>query len=79
MAGQGEVKITATMSGRITFASQQNSVPLIRDLSVTNDTSGDLNDLTLKFSASLEFVTGHSWHLDRILAGTTTRNIIPSR
>ena len=72
MVDQVAVKISATVSGRITFASQQNSVPLIRDLSVTNDTSADLNDLILEYSASPEFVTGHSWHLDRLRAGTTT-------
>jgi len=66
-----KVVITSVVSGSITFASQQNAVPLIREISLFNDTEESLDNLNLEFSASPAFVTTKTWHIDRIAPKST--------
>lgn len=66
-----QITIAATLSGSITLASQQNAVPVIRDLSVANDTLQTLENLKLEFFAKPDFVAKKTWHIDRIAPEST--------
>ena len=44
---QRQVRLQVQHVGKINYAFQQNDVPLIRELSITNDSSGELRDLIL--------------------------------
>jgi hypothetical protein len=66
-----QITIAATLSGSITLASQQNAVPVIRDLSVVNDTLQTLENLKLEFFAKPDFVAKKTWHIDRIAPEST--------
>ena len=67
----GIVEIEATVSRRVTFASQQNDVPLIRWLRVHNRGSSDLESLELSLSCFPAFVETRAWRIDRLAAGSS--------
>ena len=56
MDSEAAVSVTATLSRRITFASHQNSVPLIRDLVLHNASEHDFEDLALELTSDREEV-----------------------
>ncbi len=60
------IQIRATVAKKITFASHQNSVPLIRELSLHNVSESDYENLTLKFSSDPIFFTPRNWTIDRL-------------
>lgn len=62
----GGIQIHATVAKKITFASHQNSVPLIRDLSLHNASESDYEPLTLEFSSDPIFFTPRIWTIDRL-------------
>lgn len=68
-----EIKIEASVSAKTGFASHQNSVPLLRDLSVTNSGEADFTDLLLELSADLPFLEPKTWRLDRLGPGDSLR------
>ena len=64
-----EITIDATISREVSFAGHQNSVPLIRDLTIKNGSGKDLNDLTLRMTTSPDFVSPKDWKISTISAG----------
>ena len=66
------ISIESTIAPQINFACHQNSVPLVRDLSITNNSESDLADLQLILEASPGFVANKTWNIDRIPSGSTT-------
>lgn len=63
-------EIKVALADQINFACHQNAVPLVRDLVVANETAQDLCDLTLELTASPGFVSGKTWSIDNLRAGT---------
>lgn len=61
--------IRADVARRITFASHQNDVAVILDLSVSNGTETVVEDLVLEVTADPPFLGGRRWRIDRIPAG----------
>lgn len=63
------IKIEAMIARKIGFASHQNSVPLVRELSIWNQEETNLENLVLTLSTDPGFVENRTWHLDRLHAG----------
>ena len=68
MEPDAAVSVAATLSRRITFASHQNSVPVIRDLTLHNASEHNLEDLTLELASDPTFVAPRTWSIDRLRA-----------
>jgi very-short-patch-repair endonuclease len=67
------VHIRATIAEKITFASQQNDVPVLSDIVIANPTSETYEDLVLELSCEPALVAGKAWKIDRLLPGTELR------
>jgi very-short-patch-repair endonuclease len=63
------IEIEALIARKIGFASHQNAVPLIRELSVWNKHDTDIEHLTLTLSTDPDFVESRTWQIDRLNAG----------
>ncbi|HYW77375.1 MAG TPA: DUF3320 domain-containing protein [Gammaproteobacteria bacterium] len=68
---EGQVRkiISATLASRVTFASQQNAVPLLRELGLHNPSEEPLAELRVEISSEPTFLVPKSWHVDRIGPG----------
>ena len=63
------IEIEALIARKIGFASHQNAVPLIRELSLWNKHDTDIEHLTLTLSTDPDFVESRTWQIDRLNAG----------
>jgi very-short-patch-repair endonuclease len=63
------IKIEALIARKIGFASHQNAVPLVRELSLWNEEDTHLDNLTLSLSTDPDFVESRTWHIDRLNPG----------
>jgi hypothetical protein len=68
---EGQVVLHFDAVKRVNFASAQNDIPVIRSLSVQNETEEDLTDVTIKLIASPDIIRPKSWVIDRIAPGET--------
>lgn len=66
-------EIDAAIAAKIGFATHQNAIPLIRELSVTAPSDVVLQPLTLSLSADPPFVQTKTWHFDAISGEETLR------
>ncbi|MFA5976600.1 MAG: DUF3320 domain-containing protein [Elusimicrobiota bacterium] len=71
------VGIEGIVASKIGFASHQNSVPILRELTISNDAEIDHDDLVVELTASLPFLEPKRWRIDRLLHGSSVR--IPDR
>lgn len=62
----------------INFAMQQNYVPIIRNIVVTNETENTLFHLDLKITFEPEFAKEYNYHIDEIKSGESVE-IVPVR
>ncbi len=62
--------IAAAVSEKVGFASHQNAIPILRDLSVANESEVSIEDVQLSLTADPPFLSPKTWHIDRLLAGT---------
>ncbi|WP_179402700.1 DUF3320 domain-containing protein [Burkholderia guangdongensis] len=67
------VRIQATVAGRVNLADFQNAVPVVRELSVVNETEEAFRDLKLTAISDPPFLKPKTWHLDVLAAGQTLR------
>ena len=67
------IKIEAVIARKIGFASHQNSVPLVRELSVWNQGEQPFQDLVLTLGTDPAFVEARTWRLDRLNPGDNLR------
>ncbi len=67
------VEFSATVAAKITFASHQNDVPLIADLSISNTTDDTVENAVLELVTEPEIVAPRRWMLDRISANSMLR------
>jgi hypothetical protein len=65
------IEIAATVAHKIGFASHQNAVPLIAELSLVSDAQEPVDNLVLKLSASPPFIEARTWTIDRIGSDST--------
>lgn len=61
-----ETRLSIDCAPRITFASAQNAVPILRAIEIRNDADAALADLTLKLQARPGFCRDKHWRVDRI-------------
>lgn len=75
-SGQGEVMgitIDGIVANKIGFASHQNAVPLLRELSISNEGDTPYAEFTIELISSLPFLETKRWHVDRLLPATSIR------
>src|SRR5471030_652537 len=65
------IKIEGVIANKIGFASHQNAVPVLRELTVHNDGEADYNDLELELVADPPFLEAKTWRLDRLSKAST--------
>jgi len=63
------IKIDVTVTTKLGFASQQNAVPVLRELEITNNSEFDYDDLALILTTSPAFLEGKTWKIDRLPKG----------
>jgi very-short-patch-repair endonuclease len=71
MAPIPQILIRADLAATFTFASHQNSIPVIRSIAIDNSTLESLEGVRLEMTASPAFLRAKTWTVDRILAGET--------
>jgi very-short-patch-repair endonuclease len=67
------VRIQSTLAGKVNLADFQNAIPVIRELTVANDTDADIKDLRLTVSSEPSFFKIKNWHIDHVGAGRDAR------
>lgn len=72
-AGRKKIQIRASIAQKITFATQQNDVPLIADLVIANPTDETFENLVLELTTEPEIIAPRRWTIDRLSAGSDLR------
>lgn len=72
-ATEPKVEILASIASKITFATQQNDVPLVADLVIANPTEDALEDLVLELTTEPEIIAPRRWTIDRLSAESDLR------
>src|ERR1700712_1688064 len=62
------ISIAADLAPTFTFASHQNSIPVIRAIRISNPTPDALESLRLELTSQPAFLRPKTWTIDRILA-----------
>src|SRR5665647_611807 len=65
------VEVAATLAAKVTFASHQNSVPILRELKIENTGDEPLNDMVVAIEADPPILTPRRWPIDRIIGHST--------
>jgi very-short-patch-repair endonuclease/RecA/RadA recombinase len=61
--------ILADISSSFTYASYQNAIPVIRSISINNDSNRHIEKIRLELTSSPTFLRPKSWTLDRLVPG----------
>ncbi len=61
--------IAAVLGAKLNLADFQNAVPMLRELSINNDSAVDANELTLSVESVPAFLKSKQWHIDAVNAG----------
>ena len=69
----GNLELSATFSPKVNLAQQQNSVPFLHELSITNHTDKGIDNLVVELSVDPGFCSPKTWHIDRIYADGSFR------
>src|SRR5437870_399065 len=67
-ADQGRITITADLAPTFTFASHQNSIPVVRSIGIENPTANSVENARLELTASPAFLRPKTWTIDRVLS-----------
>ncbi|GAB2897290.1 DUF3320 domain-containing protein [Microvirgula curvata] len=67
------VWIQVTLASKVNLADFQNAVPVVRELSVINETGADVKELLLTAASEPPFLKPKAWHIDHVGAGQTVR------
>jgi hypothetical protein len=65
--------IDSVVAAKIGFATNQNAIPIIRDLSVTAPSGAANKNMTLTLAADPAFAQGKTWRIDAMMAGDMIR------
>lgn len=60
------VLLEASLTPKVNLAQQQNAIPLLLDLALTNNTDVELVNIKVELTADPSFCEAKTWHLDRI-------------
>ena len=63
------IAILADLASTFTFASHQNSIPVVRSIRIENLTASSVENARLELTASPAFLRAKTWAIDRIMAG----------
>lgn len=63
------VTIVADLAAKFTFASHQNSIPVVRRIALINSTAEPIENLRLQLVSTPAFLRPKTWVIDRLLAG----------
>lgn len=63
------ITIAPDLAATFTFASHQNSIPVIRSIRLDNPTPDSIENSRLELTASPPFLRSKTWTIDRIIAG----------
>ena len=66
-------QIAASIATQITYATQQNDVPVIADLAIVNTGDENLEGLDLTLAVDPPLIDGRTWRIDRLAAGGELR------
>lgn len=67
------LNLNATLAPKIGFASHQNSVPVLQELTLDNTGEEPVEDLSITLSADPSFLEEKTWKIDAIQPGGETR------
>ena len=67
------VELSATIAPKISFATHQNDVPILRDLAVSNESRESFENLRLEIEADPPVFASRSWSLERLNRGAAIR------
>src|SRR5258706_15406689 len=68
-ADEGIISVAADLAATFTFASHQNSIPVIRSIGIDNSTADSIENVRLELTACPAFLRAKTWIIDRIVAG----------
>ncbi len=74
-ASAPSIDITATIDPKTSFAHQQNGIPFVRELAVTNVGEGTLENVELIFSSDPAFMSGKKITLHRLGPGESYKAV----
>jgi hypothetical protein len=63
------IHIRSAFASKFNLAFYQNSVPVLLELAVVNDSDRDLRNLKLTLSSSSSFIKTKTWHIDAVSKG----------
>ncbi len=66
-------RIEASVTTKVSFASQQNSIPVLRELAVINESNEHLTEVELTVSSAPVFFTSSLWRIAQVTAGQRCR------
>lgn len=69
----GSIELSATFSPKVNLAQQQNSVPFLHELSISNSTGEMVENLVVELSVDPQFCSPKTWHIDRIFSDGSFR------
>lgn len=72
-SGVSELAIDVVIAPKISFATHQNSVPVLRELKLVNLGGEAIEDLTLEILSDPPVFAPREWRLDRVAGGGETR------
>ena len=61
--------IVAALGAKLNLADFQNAVPVLRELSIVNDTTDGLTELDLSIASTPAFLKLKHWHIDSVDVG----------
>jgi len=65
--------IETVVAGKIGFATHQNAIPIIRELSISAPSDAGRNNLALSLTADPPFIQTKTWRIDTMMPGDTLR------
>lgn len=67
------ISVDATVAGKLNLADFQNAVPMLRELSIVNDTAEEAKELDLIVESTPAFLKPRVWRVDAVGAGQRYR------
>ena len=67
------VRVQATVVAKLNLADFQNAVPMLREVSIVNDTKSEITALELRVESVPPFLKPKLWHVDAVGAGKSYR------
>ena len=66
-------RVEAALAAKLNLADFQNSVPMLREMSIVNNTDADAKDLELRIESVPPFLKPKVWRVDSVAAGSSYR------